>query len=99
NYFLQVYVATSTDGGNTFINHRVTTDATDPMVGRQEISLSVADYIGIAAAPGIFYPVWTDGRTNDGDLNIYTSRVPARASSSVDCKSGDQSRFAMDIRS
>jgi hypothetical protein len=75
NYFLHLYCAVSDDGGETFVNHRITTQVTDPMVARRYSNLAVADYIGIAAGADAFYPVWNDGRTNDGNLDIYTARV------------------------
>lgn len=75
NYFLHLYCAVSSDGGETFVNHRISTHVTDPMVARRYSSLAVADYIGIAAGDDGFFPVWNDGRTNDGNLDVYMSRV------------------------
>lgn len=63
---LDVYLATSRDGGKTFINTRITTISFDvtgiPLIG---------DYIGNAIVPqtGRLVSVWTDTRT--GTENIW----------------------------
>jgi hypothetical protein len=76
NYLLHTYIAISTDGGATWDNQRVSSANTDPIAARGQIQLAVADYISIAATRSAFYPVWNDGRYNNGDLDIYTARVP-----------------------
>ena len=78
NFLVNVYCAISNDGGATFQNLRVSDQATNPLIGRQQISLSIADYISVAATRDAVYPVWTDGRKNNGDLDTYTSIIPIR---------------------
>ena len=83
NLLMNTYIALSTDGGNTFLNQQITTQQTNPLVGRLYNGMAVADYCGITATPTAFMPVWSDGRTNDGYLNIYTSRVPVQSATAV----------------
>ncbi len=76
NFLLQTYIAISSDGGTTWANQRLSSASTDPMAARKQISLAVADYISIAATRSAFYPIWNDGRKNNGDLDTYIARVP-----------------------
>ncbi|HZV11630.1 MAG TPA: T9SS type A sorting domain-containing protein [Candidatus Kapabacteria bacterium] len=76
NYLLHTYIAISTDGGSTFVNARLTSQQTDPLIAAERNGIGVADYCGITATRTAFYPVWSDGRANNGSLHVYTARVP-----------------------
>ena len=70
------YVAYSSDGGNTFLNQKVSdqfhiTKEIDPSYTIYNAPGYAGDYIGIAAHGGICYPVWMDDRT--GTWQIYIS--------------------------
>jgi hypothetical protein len=60
-----VYVAVSIDGGNTFINRKISETPFLPVS-----SVFFGDYTNIAAHNGIIRPIWT--RLNYGQLSIWT---------------------------
>ncbi len=60
-----VFVALSTDGGNTFINHKISQSPFLPVS-----SIFFGDYTNITAHNGIIRPIWT--RLNSGQLSIWT---------------------------
>ncbi len=69
------YYAVSTDGGNTFgENLQVTIFSTDfSTVGNANSNFGIGEYTQVLSTGNYTIPVWTDGRTNDGDLNIYAA--------------------------
>ena len=83
NLLVNLYVATSTDGGVTFTDRRVSTQSTDPLLAYSRNPLSIADYIGIAVSRSTVYPIWTDGRKNTGDLDISSAQVPLGSTGAV----------------
>jgi hypothetical protein len=60
-----VYVAVSTDGGNTFVNRKISQTPFVPTA-----SVFFGDYTNITAYNGIIRPIWT--RLNAGQLSIWT---------------------------
>jgi hypothetical protein len=60
-----VYMALSTDGGQTFINRRISESPFLPNGG-----IFFGDYTNITVHNGIIRPIWT--RLNDGELSIWT---------------------------
>lgn len=63
-YYLDVFVARSNDGANTFTNTRITTTSFDPNAGSSTPTPLIGDYIDVAAVPpGGFIGVWVDTRT------------------------------------
>ncbi len=76
NFLVNIYCAISRDGGTTFENERISDQATNPLIAREQISLSIADYIAVTATRSAVYPVWNDGRKNNGDLDTYTAIIP-----------------------
>ncbi|MDP4220235.1 MAG: T9SS type A sorting domain-containing protein [Bacteroidota bacterium] len=96
NLFVNTYCAISYDGGFTFENHRISDQATNPFIAREQISLSIADYIAITATRSAVYPVWNDGRTNDGDLDTYTAVIPLNKSGVAGVKQ-DGGKYALKI--
>jgi hypothetical protein len=63
-----VYLAKSTDGGNTFINERISKSSFTP----SEITF-MGDYTGLAAVNGIIRPVWT--RLDENELSVWTAII------------------------
>lgn len=76
NFLVNVYCAISRDGGITFENQRISDQSTNPLLGRKQTGNSIADYIAVTASRSAVYPVWTDGRKNNGDLDIYSANIP-----------------------
>ena len=60
-----VYLALSTDGGNTFINRKISESPFLPNSG-----IFFGDYTNITVHNGIIRPIW--GRLNEGQLSIWT---------------------------
>lgn len=65
------YYAYSTDGGNTWINQRLS-DASFTLTSVNS-DVRNGEYIGIDAFAGKIIPVWTDDRAGTPDQEIYTS--------------------------
>ena len=68
---LEVFVATSTDGGTNWDDFRVSDVAFTPTPIPGTRIGYFGDYLGISARNGVVYPVWTDNRT--GTAQAYTS--------------------------
>ncbi len=79
NHSIDVFGLTSTDGGQTFsANYRVTNRSFDPNAGQFPAGSNdffLGDGIGLAAAGGIDYAVWTD--TRDGNQDVFFASYPA----------------------
>jgi hypothetical protein len=77
NFLLDVYAATSIDGGLTFGNDvRINTTPFDPDLGAPDRfspngDLRIGEYNGLASVGGNGYAVWT-GNTATGQQTIYT---------------------------
>lgn len=67
-----VYLATSTDGGDTFVNNMI---SDTPFTPTNDVFMG--DYIGIDAYEGIVHAIWT--RLEDGELSVWTSRIESGA--------------------
>ena len=63
-----VYLATSKDGGNTFVNERISESPFTPIE-----STFMGDYINIAASNGVIRPVWT--RVDTTDLSVWIAII------------------------
>ncbi len=72
------YMAYSFDGGLTFDkNFPVSTRPTDfATVGGGNNGFGIGEYTQVVTSPGHAIAVWTDGRGNRGDLDIYAAVVP-----------------------
>ncbi len=68
----------SFDGGATFDKPIVVTGETTDFstIGSQNGSFGIGEYTQIVTTKGYAMPVWSDGRTNDGNMNIYTAKIP-----------------------
>jgi hypothetical protein len=78
NLNTQIYMVYSFDGGKTFTrNFPVTSIPTNfSTVGLNNGGFGIGEYTSVVSTKGYAIPVWTDGRTNDGNLNIYAAFVP-----------------------
>lgn len=71
-------VAYSFDEGNTFTAaNKVTSSPTDfEVVGDLNGEFGIGEYTQVVCTPNIAIPVWSDGRTNDGNIEIYAAFLP-----------------------
>lgn len=70
------YYAISDDNGQTFTNYSATSTTTDfSTVGSQNQNFGIGEYTQILGTENYIIPVWTDGRKNNGDLDIYTAFI------------------------
>jgi len=63
-----VYLARSTDGGNTFTNERISKSPFSP----SEITF-MGDYTGISAVDGVIRPIWT--RLDENELSVWSAII------------------------
>ena len=78
---IDVMMAESSDGGNTFNHFTVTDQPWDPTLDAPFADANpsitfIGDYFGIDASGAGFYPLWTDTRT--GIQELFTAIVPER---------------------
>jgi hypothetical protein len=68
-------ICSSQDGAHSFgETTRITSAATDfTTVGSQNAGFGIGEYNQTLSTQGHVIPVWTDGRTQDGELNIYAA--------------------------
>ena len=79
NGLLTDYVVTySFDEGNTFTTaHKVTSTPADfEVIGDLNGEFGIGEYTQVVCTPNIAIPVWSDGRTNDGNIEIYAAFLP-----------------------
>ena len=71
-------VACSFDGGTTFgPSVAVTSAPTDfSTIGRQNGDFGVGEYTQVLTTPNYVIPVWSDGRSGNGNMDIYVGFVP-----------------------
>lgn len=72
------YMTYSFDGGNTFINDFAVTAAPSDFttVGGRNGGFGIGEYTQVLTTNGYAIPVWADGRTGNGNLNILAAFVP-----------------------
>ncbi len=88
------YMAYSTDGGVTFNRAKVTSTATDfTTVGNNNGNFGIGEYTQIVSSAGHLIPVWSDGRLNNGNLDIYVSFIPKSNTIGIHETSTLNSRF------
>lgn len=83
NSFPTDYVLTySTDGGLTFTPPlKLTQQSTKfTTIGTKNNKFGIGEYNQIVATKHYAIPFWSDGRLNDGDLNVYAAKVPLSTS-------------------
>ena len=72
------YIAWSNDGGSTFNNDiPVSNQPTDfNTVGAINQNFGIGEYNAVLSTEMYAIPIWSDGRTNDGEMNLYAAIVP-----------------------
>lgn len=94
NINTEYYMAYSTDGGLNFNRAKVTTTATDfGTVGNINNGFGIGEYTQIISSDGHLIPVWSDGRLNNGNLDIYVSFIPKSNTIGIHETSTLNSRF------
>jgi len=78
NLMTKYYMTYSADGGLTFENDfPVSTEGSDfSVIGTANGNFGIGEYTQILATSGYAIPVWADGRTNDGNIDLYTAFLP-----------------------
>lgn len=73
NVSTQYYLTQSTDGGVTFVaDYPVTSAPSDfAQIGLLNSNFGIGEYTQVCATRGYAIPFWADGRTNDGNIEIY----------------------------
>jgi hypothetical protein len=78
------YMAKSTDQGVTWTNSPI---ASQPMnfryVGNSNSGFGIGEYTQVLTTSSYTIPIWSDGRTNNGALHIYTEFIPNNSLSGV----------------
>lgn len=79
NIFVDTYVARSFDGGESFVNQRLSTAASDPTVGFEQGSQSFfGDYLAVDSHENIVYAAFTDSRV--GNQEVFLSKYASSGS-------------------
>ncbi len=78
NYPTDYVIAYSKDGGSTFGEPiKVTKESTKfTTVGAKNDKFGIGEYNQLVATRHYAIPFWSDGRLNNGDLNVYCAKVP-----------------------
>ncbi len=69
------FLGISYDGGETFTELQLNSESTDFEAVCNANNFGVGDYHQLVATNNTVLAFWSDGRTNDGDLNIYMAKV------------------------
>ncbi len=79
------YMTYSENGGETFVpNFAVSTAASDfSKIGDKNAAFGIGEYTQTLATSHYGIPIWADGRTNDGNIDIYLALVPLDGNSAV----------------
>ncbi len=77
NVVAHYYFTESFNHGSTFLpSYQVTSAGTDfSKVGLSNSDFGIGEYTQILGLKDYIIPVWTDGRTNNGNLNIYVAFI------------------------
>jgi hypothetical protein len=77
NHMIDTFQATSTDGGLTWRNYRISSASFDPRQSFFTCGCFIGDYNQIAVSDEVIYPAWTDGRNSPGrpagDTDMFTN--------------------------
>lgn len=78
NYPTDYVLAYSKDGGETFTQPtKITQESTKfTTVGAKNNKFGIGEYNQVVATRHYAIPFWSDGRLNNGDLNVYCAKVP-----------------------
>ena len=79
------YGAISNDGGNSFgPAFPISSEAADfSVIGSTNNGFGVGEYNSIVSTENYFFSFWGDGRTNDGNVNIYMAKIPVEGNPPV----------------
>ena len=70
------YMAISNDGGDHFIEKKLSSSSSDfNKIGLSNGNFSIGEYTSTVVTGDLAFAFWADGRTNDGDINVYYSIV------------------------
>ncbi|MCB0548298.1 MAG: hypothetical protein KDD19_12015 [Phaeodactylibacter sp.] len=86
NLMTKYYMTYSKDGGLTFEeDHPVSTEGSDfSMIGAANANFGIGEYTQILTTSGYAIPVWADGRTNDGNIDLYVAFLPLGENTTTD---------------
>jgi hypothetical protein len=77
NHLISTFQGESTDGGQTWTNHLISTASFDPRKSFFSCGCFIGDYNQIAVSSEVVLPAWTDGRDSPpkpaGDSNVWTN--------------------------
>ncbi len=86
NIMIECYLSYSSDGGDTWIDRRISDIVSDIRLNPFSSNSFAGDYSGNAFFDGIVYPSWVDMRnaiTNIADSDVFTAIVNTRAPEAV----------------
>lgn len=76
NIATDYYIGISTDGGVTFSNIKANlTPTLFTTVGNSNNGFGIGEYTQVLGCKGSVIPFWSDGRNNNGNLDIYSATV------------------------
>lgn len=86
NAMTDFYFAQSNDGGLSFQpSVKLTSQAADhTAINNGAVTFGVGEYTHLASTATHAYAVWSDGRENNGDMNVYFAKVALDGVSSVE---------------
>ena len=77
NHLISTFQGESSDGGQTWTNHLISTASFDPRKSFFTCGCFIGDYNQIAVSSEVVLPAWTDGRDSPpkpaGDSNVWTN--------------------------
>ncbi|MAT39940.1 MAG: hypothetical protein CL946_10090 [Ectothiorhodospiraceae bacterium] len=76
NEQMHYYTAVSFNGGTSFSPNVRVSEASSNMHSDVQGSFGIGDYDRALSTAHYAIPIWSDGRGNDGDLNVYAAFVP-----------------------
>ncbi len=78
NLLTNYYMTHSIDGGETFVDDfAVSSQAADfSMIGEGNGGFGVGEYTQVVTTSAFALPFWADGRTNDGNVEVFTTKIP-----------------------
>ena len=84
-YPTNYWVSFSYDNGLSFKKHVKASGSSSRFntIGSQNSGFGIGEYNSILSTKGYVMPVWADGRTNNGNIDIYFAKIPVDGSTSV----------------
>jgi hypothetical protein len=70
------YIASSDDQGESFQELQLTSIPMDfARIGSKNSEFGIGEYNALISSYDLVLPIWADGRTNDGNINIYMAKL------------------------